>query len=201
MGARGLTPMRRDTLVFTLAGILFGFAAGYMGAEWGLVPRPAGVVADEPEREAPPAAAAPDPNEVSALESLARRDPKDAGVRVELANLYRDHGRWDDAIRWYEEALASSPDLQDARNDLGFCLINAGRPADALPEFEKVLASDGKDRNALYNKGFALSLLGRTRAAVAAWEEVLRLHPGDPQLQGLRARIDGLRESVGEAGS
>jgi tetratricopeptide (TPR) repeat protein len=193
--------MRRDTLVFTLAGTVFGLVAGYMGAQWGLVPRPAGVAAADPERGAPPAATAPDPNEVQALESLARRSPEDAGVRVELANLYRDHDRWDDAIRWYEEALASSPDLKDPRNDLGFCLVNAGRPADALPEFEKVLALDATDRNALYNKGFALSQLGRTREAVAAWEEVLRLHHDDPQLQSLRERIGSLRKTVGDAGS
>jgi tetratricopeptide (TPR) repeat protein len=193
--------MRRDTLFFTLAGTVFGFVAGYMGAHWGLAPRSSGVVAASPARETPAVATAPDPNEVEALESLARRDPKDVGVRVELAGLYRDHGRWDDAIRWYEEALASSPDLEDARNDLGFCLINAGRPADVLPEFEKVLARDGTDRNALYNEGFALSRLGRTREAVEVWERALRLHPDDPQLQSLRAQIGGLRETVGEGRS
>jgi tetratricopeptide (TPR) repeat protein len=192
--------MRRETFVFTLAGTLFGFVAGYMGAHWG-VPRPAALDAVATGQPAAPAVAAPDPNEVSALESLARRDPDDAGVRVELADLYRDHDRWDDAIRWYEEALASHPDLKDPRNDLGFCLINVGRPADALPEFEKVLARDGSDRNALFNKGYALSQLGRTREAVAAWEEVLRLHPDDPQLQGLRERIDSLRTTVEAAGS
>jgi tetratricopeptide (TPR) repeat protein len=193
--------MRRETLVFTLAGTLFGLVAGYMGAHWGLAPRPAALEADAAGGETAPGVSAPDPNEVSALESLARRNPEDAGVRVELANLYREHARWDDAVRWYEEALAARPDLKDPRNDLGVCLLNAGRPADALPEFEKVLAADAADRNALFNKGYALSELGRTREAVAAWEEVLRLHPDDPRLQGLQERIDSLRGTVEEAGS
>ena len=37
--------MRRDTLVFTVAGILFGAVVGYMAASWDVVPRPAAVVA------------------------------------------------------------------------------------------------------------------------------------------------------------
>ncbi len=32
--------MRRDTLVFALAGIVFGFVVGYMAASWDVIPRP-----------------------------------------------------------------------------------------------------------------------------------------------------------------
>jgi hypothetical protein len=37
--------MRRDTLVFTLAGVVFGFAFGYMAAGWDVMPRPVSPVA------------------------------------------------------------------------------------------------------------------------------------------------------------
>jgi predicted Zn-dependent protease len=71
--------------------------------------------------------------------------------------------------------------------------VSAGRPAEALPEFEKVLRADPGHRNALYNKGIALMQLGRASEAVAAWEELLKRHPDDPQLQGLRRRIEQVR--------
>jgi len=114
-------------------------------------------------------------------------------VRVELGNLYMDHERWDDAIRWYREAVALSPADPNVLTDLGASLVHSGRPAEGLAEFEKALVQDEGHRNALYNKGIALLQLGRTDEAVAAWEEVLSRYPGDPQLRGLRAQIDSLK--------
>jgi tetratricopeptide (TPR) repeat protein len=193
------TQMRRDTVVFALAGIVFGFVVGYMSASWGDRPAtpvpsaaPAGDAATVP---AAPVAAALDPNEALALEGLAKRDLADVAVRVELGNLYMDHERWDEAVRWYREALGLRPDLSDVRTDLGACLVHSGRPAEGLAEFEAVLEQENGHRNALYNKGIALTQLGRTEEAIAAWEEVLRLYPADPQLRGLQGQIDALRAS------
>jgi tetratricopeptide (TPR) repeat protein len=190
--------MRRDTVVFALAGIVFGFVVGYMSASWGQAPRasaPAVAPAGAGGAVVAPGPSDLDPNEAQALEALAERDPGDVAVRVELGNLYMDHERWDEAIRWYREALGLGPDLSSVRTDLGACLVHAGRPAEGLAEFEVVLQQDESHRNALYNKGIALTELGRTEEAVAAWEEVLRRHPSDPQLAGLQGQIDALRAS------
>jgi cytochrome c-type biogenesis protein CcmH/NrfG len=189
--------MRRDTLVFTVAGVVFGLVVGYMAASWDVVPRPAAVSSPA----AVPAPAAPagkrtNPDEVKALELLAARQPGDSSVRVELGNLYMDAERWDEAIRWYREALALNPALADTVTDLGACLVSAGRPAEGLAEFDKILQGDPGHRNALYNKGIALLQLGRGREAAAAWEELLKRHPDDPQLQGLRGRIAQMRAAA-----
>jgi cytochrome c-type biogenesis protein CcmH/NrfG len=187
--------MRRDTVIFGLAGIVFGFVVGYMSAGWSRPAAPA-PAATTPAGAVPPAPAASlDPNEARALETLAGRDPDDVAVRVELGNLYMDHERWDDAIRWYREALERTPALPSVLTDLGASLVHSGRPAEGLAEFEKALALDDSHRNALYNKGIALMQLGRADEAAAVWEEVLRRHPDDPQLRGLRAQIDGMKGS------
>jgi len=189
--------MRRDTAVFTVAGIIFGFVVGYMAAGWGEQPEAVSGAAAAPEAPAsgPGASTSPalDPNEEQALVDLAERDPGDVAVRVELGNLYMDHEMWEKAIRWYREAVSANPALLNVRTDLGACLVHAGRPAEGLAEFEAVLKQDQSHRNALYNKGIALTRLGRTDEAVAAWEEVLRRYPGDPQLRGLQDQIDQLR--------
>jgi tetratricopeptide (TPR) repeat protein len=198
--------MRRDTLVYSVAGILFGLVVGYMAASFHVVPRPASIegpvaVAAAPATPATaPAAAAKklNPDEVAALESLAARQPKDASVRVELGNLYMDAERWDEAIRWYREALAVNPALVETATDLGACLVSAGRPAEGLAEFERVLAADPGSRSGLYNKGIALLQMGRPQEAAAAWEELLKRHPADPQLSGLRGRIDQIRATAGK---
>lgn len=189
--------MRRDTVVFTLAGVVFGFVLGYMSAGWGDGPAAVATAPAPADARGPATAPGLDPNEVGALETLAARAPGDVGARVELGNLYMDHERWDEAARWYREVLSLDPDLVDVRTDLGACLVHSGRPAEGLAEFEVVLRQDENHRNALYNKGIALVQMGRSAEAAAVWEEVLRRHPGDPQLGGLPAQIENLRATSG----
>jgi len=189
--------MRRDTLVFTLAGTLFGFVLGYMGANRGLVPRPPAVAAAPGPDAARTGPRPVDPNEVQALEMLASRAPDDFSARVELGNLYMDHDRWEEAVRWYREAVALDPRSVAVLTDLGACLVGAGRPAEGLAEFDRALEIEATDAGALYNKGLALVQLGRVAEGVATWESLLELHPDDPRLQGLRARIEKLRAAEG----
>ena len=40
--------------------------------------------------------------------------------------------------------------------------------------------------------------MGRAGEAAAAWEELLKRHPDDPQLQGLRGRIEQIRATAGK---
>ena len=172
-----------------LAGTVFGLVGGYMAAQWGVLPRPSPAAAAARDTAT---ATAPrvDPNEVLALESLAARQPRDPAARVELGNLYMDAARWDDAIRWYREALAIDASLADVATDLGVCLVSAGRPEEALAELQKALARDPAHRLALYNRVVALLQLGRTTDAAAAWQELKRRYPDDPQLERLRARLE-----------
>ncbi len=192
--------MRRETLVFTLAGIVFGLVVGYMAASWDALPRPVSAAAPPAAAaitpQAQPAAsptAAIDPDELGRLESLAAQQPRDGAVRVELGNLYMDHQRWDDAIRWYREALALKPDDADVATDMGACYVHSGRPAEGLAEFDRVLAKNPDHRNARFNRGVALVALRRPLEAADTWEELLKRHPDDPQLARLRGRIQELR--------
>src|SRR6185295_19460189 len=89
-----------------------------------------------------PAAARPalDPNELSALEGLAARDPKNARARVELGNLNMDHERWADAVKWYSAALELEPQNADVRVDMGACLVSLGRGPEAIAAFDQAIA-------------------------------------------------------------
>jgi cytochrome c-type biogenesis protein CcmH/NrfG len=210
--------MAREPMWYAAAGVVFGFVLGYMAANAG-DPQTAGVPQSfagsavgapglqAPSSAAAPAAAAPqgqpvgplDPNEVKALEAYAAREPKNPGPRVELGNLYMDHERWDDAARWYREALALDPKDADVRTDLGACLVHAGKPAEAVPVFDEVLKTDPGHKKALFNKGIALMQSGQPKQAVALWEDLLKRYPDDPQLQGLRQQIESVRQQ--KAGS
>jgi tetratricopeptide (TPR) repeat protein len=190
--------MRRDTLAYTLAGVVFGFVSGYMAARWDAMPGPVAggpVSAASPDAPGQNPSAALDPDEVKALQSLAAREPAERAPRVELGNLYMDHQRWEQAIRWYREALALGDDA-DVETDLGACLVHAGRPEEGLAEFDRVLKKNPQHRNALFNRGVALLHLGRSSEAADAWETLLRRHPDDLQLEHLRGRIEELRATA-----
>lgn len=210
--------MKREPMIFAVAGMVFGFVLGYMAANWDAAPPEARSVSAAPAEPggfagapaaattgparpgpAPSAPPAIDPNEVKALESLAARDKRNAQVRIELGNLYMDHQRYDEAARWYREALVVNPNQPDVIVDLGACLVNGGKAKEGLDEFEKALAQSPNHKKALFNKGIALMESGRPKDAIAVWEDLLKRFPDDPQLQGLRAQIDRVRAGAGGA--
>jgi tetratricopeptide (TPR) repeat protein len=202
--------MKREPMVFAVAGMIFGFVLGYMAAGLGDQPsegsRPRPVASS---RTAPAPAAAPgagtaddgrdhpvgpaDPDEVRTLENLAARDKQNVQVRIELGNLHMDHAQYEEAARWYGEALALTPANNDVRVDLGASLLNLGRGPDALAEFDQALKNDPGHKKALFNKGLALMQAGRPKEAVTIWDDLLKRYPGDPQLQGLKDQVERIR--------
>jgi cytochrome c-type biogenesis protein CcmH/NrfG len=53
------------------------------------------------------------------LKTRADRNPNDAETRVQLGNLYFDAERYDEATRWYEQAIKVDPKNVNASTDLG----------------------------------------------------------------------------------
>jgi cytochrome c-type biogenesis protein CcmH/NrfG len=206
--------MKREPMVFAVAGMVFGFVLGYMAANWDASPgegRSASIAGPSPGSPAasssgaarpavaPSAAPTLDPNELRALEALAARDKANPQVRIELGNLYMDHQRYDEAARWYREALALNESQPDVLVDLGACLVNSGKAGEGLVEFEKALQQSPNHKKALFNKGIALVESGRPRDAVAVWEDLLKRFPDDPQIQGLRPQIERVRAGTRSA--
>jgi cytochrome c-type biogenesis protein CcmH/NrfG len=192
--------MQREPMIYAAAGTVFGFVLGYMVANAGSAPAPRlSTFPSESESAAPvapPAAANPhmvDADEVRALEALAGREARSVEVRVQLGNTLMDGHRYDDAARWYREALALDPKRPDVIVDLGACLVNGGKAAEGLAEFDRALAIDPGHRNAAFNRGVALVELNRPKDAADAWEVLLARFPNDAQLQALRGRINELR--------
>ncbi len=194
---------------YAAAGVVFGFVLGYMAANAGgarpasVPPSLAGGMAPGTNPAGAPAPSAPgrprslDPSEVKALEGFAAREPKNANPRIELGNLLMDHERWDDAARWYREALAIDPKNADVRTDMGACLVHAGRPAEAVPVFDEVLKAQPGHKKALFNKGIALMQSGQAKLAVSVWEDLLKRYPDDAQLQPIRQQIERVRSGAG----
>jgi tetratricopeptide (TPR) repeat protein len=194
--------MKGDAIAFGIAGIIFGLIAGWIiGSQQASLRAPAAAVA----RQAPsaPASGSPptrtvvlDETEVSALKSVAEREPRNARPRAELGNLYFDAERYEDAIKWYMEALKLSPNDVNVSTDLGVCYYYINKPDEALAQFAVSLGLDPKHPKTLLNMGI-VKAFGKQdlQGASEAWQEVIRVAPGTPEAQAARRALDSLQSA------
>src|SRR6267378_2491566 len=118
--------MKSDAIAFGIAGVLFGLIAGWIiGAQQSgdRPPSAAAVQQTAPASGGAPAtrAAVLDETQVNALKAVAQREPSNATPRAQLGNLYFDAERYDEAIKWYSDALRLAPNDVNVSTDLGVC--------------------------------------------------------------------------------
>jgi tetratricopeptide (TPR) repeat protein len=196
--------MKPESIAFALAGIAFGLIAGWViGTEQTSIRPPAPAVASQAPASAPagsadstPRAAVLDESQVTALKSIAEREPKSIKPRTELANLYFDAERYDDAIKWYGDALKLGPNDVNVSTDLGVCYYYTNQPDKALQQFEHSLKLDPKHAKTLLNVGIVRAFGKQDLdGALKAWEQVVQIAPGSPEGQAARRAIDSVRSA------
>lgn len=188
--------MKTESIVFAVAGMLFGVILGWViGAQQaGNRAAPAAVAAAPAEgqpaaRQAPPL----DEGRVQSLMTILKSDPKNAGAVVELANTYFDAERYPDAIKWYEEGLGLDPKNPDASTDLGISYYYTGQTDRALKQFEHSLTIDPRHTKTMLNQGIVLAFGKQDLAgAEAAWKQVIALAPDSPEAQAARKGLEGI---------
>ena len=130
--------------------------------------------------------------EIDALLPMAKQNPKDFHILSQLGNLHYDMGKFNDAILWYEKALAEKPDELGVRTDLGTSLHYVGQPSRALQEFESVLKKNPTFPQALHNMGIVKAGAGDNKGAIEVWEKLLTTnpdYPGNTQVRENLAKI------------
>lgn len=199
--------MRKETILFGVAGIFFGVLVGWIiGAQQaaGVAPAaaaqaaPAQSSAGSTQQSAPPF----DESRAAQLKAGADRNPADAETRVQLGNLYFDAERYDDAVRWYEAALEIDPKNVNASTDLGIAYYYSNQPDRALAQFDKSLELDPKHSKTLLNIGIVRAFGKQDLAgAEKAWERVLETAPDSPEAAIAKKGLDGLRAAHGQGGT
>ena len=198
--------MKSEAIAFGVAGILFGLIAGWIigsqqaGSRPAAAPPPAAQV-DASSAGGQTRAAVLDETRVNALKSVAERESKNIKPRVELANLYFDAERYDDAIKWYEEALKLEPNDVNVSTDLGVCYYYTNQPDKALAQFEKSLKIDPKHAKTLLNVGIVRAFGKQDLdGASQAWRQVIALAPDSPEGQAAKRALDSLTSAHPPAG-
>jgi tetratricopeptide (TPR) repeat protein len=197
--------MKSESIAYGIAGVAFGLIAGWIiGTQQGAPRTPAAPAqaAAAPAQNAPgPRAAILDEAKVTALKSAAGNQPKNAQPRVELANLYFDAERYEDAISWYEDALKIAPDDVNVSTDLGVCYYYTNQPDKALLQLSHSLSVEPKHAKTLLNIGI-VKAFGKQdlEGATRAWEQVVQLAPDSPEGQAAKRALDTLRQAHPAAG-
>ena len=193
---------RTETLPLAVSLVL---AAGIMGwIIWSqLPPEPAAEVAPTasvpapaPPREDPdvPEPLPIDEDRAAALRAAADEAPDDVRSRIDLGNLYHEARRFEDAVPWFEAALALSPDLVEVSTDLGVAYYYAGSADRALAQFDRSLEIDPAHAGTLLNVG-TVRYFGRQdlAGAIEAWEDLQRLAPDSLEATVAADAIERLR--------
>jgi tetratricopeptide (TPR) repeat protein len=209
--------MKKETIATAVIFFAVGFLAGYITdaqMNWSARQKPAQTAASAetsastanslptgeampqglPEGHPPIDSAAT----IQQMEDMAAQNPKDADVRLKLANFLYDQKQYTQAIGWYERALELDPNNVDARTDLGTAFFYAGRPHDALREYRQALQIDPQHEPALLNT-VIVNLEGTHDLAAAqqAWARLHTLNPNHPALAGLKEKLDAAHASGG----
>jgi len=194
--------MRSDAIAFGIAGMLFGLIAGWIigsqqtTARPAAAPAPAAAAASTGSGSTTTRAAVLDETKVTALKNVADREPSNAQPRVELGNLYFDAERYDDAVKWYSEALKLSPNDVNVSTDLGVCYYYSNQPDKALEQFDRSLKIDPKHAKTLLNVGIVRAFGKQDLdGAIKAWQQVLDVAPSSQEAQAAKRALDSLQSA------
>ncbi|MES2790676.1 MAG: tetratricopeptide repeat protein [Planctomycetota bacterium] len=112
--------------------------------------------------------------------------PKDPVVVTQVADLLRQSGLTEEALKLYRQAVELAPEAPQYREYLGEYYHQLKQPAEALATWQEIVA--GKNRNAanLSRLGEVLSGFGYLAEGTKAFQEAIAL---DPQDFGLRLKL------------
>src|SRR5580704_13311421 len=201
--------MKSESIVFALAGVAFGLIAGWVIGSQQAPPRAAAAAtaqASAAPETAPEStgtrAALLDEAQVTALKSVAGREPANARPRAQLGNLYFDAERYPEAIQWYGEAVKLAPDDVNISTDLGVCYYYTNQPDKALEQFEHSLKLDPNHAKTLLNVGIVRAFGKQDlEGAIQVWQQVMKVSPDSPEAQAAKRAIDSLESAHRGAGS
>jgi tetratricopeptide (TPR) repeat protein len=191
--------MKSDAVAYGIAGILFGLIAGWIiGSQYESTRRQPLSAATAAAPAAPQAQAPPplDEAKVTAFRSAAEREPKNAAPRAQLGDLYFGSERFDEAVKWYEQALALTPSDVRVTSQLAMAYYYTNQTDRALQQLERATKVDPKHAETWLNLGFVRAFGKQDlNGAEQAWQQVIKLAPDTPEGQAAKRAIDSLKSA------
>lgn len=110
---------------------------------------------------------------------------------VTLGNFAYDHQQWSEAIRHYQEAIASGVDNADVHTDLGNALRFSGQPEQALNQYTIAQKLNPQHENSLFNQiSLFAEALNQPDRAIPIGDEFIRRFPKSDKLPAVREQLE-----------
>ena len=157
-----------------------------------------------PTVAAPAAAPVPTVNQdrVAELRTAVESDPEDETSLLALATLYFEAQSFEEAVPWYEQALALNPDDVESSTNLGVSYFYAGSPDRAVEQFDHSLQIAPDHAQTLLSLGIVRAFgLDDVGGAKEAWERVIEVAPDSNQATAAREALTRVVAELEAAGA
>jgi tetratricopeptide (TPR) repeat protein len=132
--------------------------------------------------------------EISMLQDVLRKDPKNLNAWISLGNDLMDSSRYDEAIAAYQKVLDMNPKDVDVRVDMGTCYRRIGKSDIAAKEYREALKINPNHPLALRNLGIVLEYdLKDNQQAIQAYEKYLQTAPNAREAEKVKQEIAKLK--------
>jgi len=110
---------------------------------------------------------------------------------VTLGNFAYDHQRWPEAVRRYQEAIASGVDNADVHTDLGNAFRFSGQAEEALNQYTIAQKLNPQHENSLFNQISLLTeVLNEPARAAPICEEFIRRFRKSDKAPAVREQLE-----------
>lgn len=139
-----------------------------------------------------------DQQQVDILKAKAEAEPENPDVRYEIGELYLAAKLDQEAITWYEQALAINPDHLEALLAIGVAEFNIELDAQAEAHWTHATEVAPDAPEPWFNLGFLYMAVEppQTDKAEAAWNKVVELAPGSDLAQTAQSHLDRMRSQA-----
>ena len=135
--------------------------------------------------------------EIARLKNELEKAPENVELLIQLGNLYFDASRYQDAVSYYEAALARNPSNPLVLTDCAVMYFQLGDSDRALEYLQRAIVLKPDLPQAYYNKGLILMMAkGQKEQALEAWREYIRIAPDSDQAEFVRKQIEAVEASV-----
>jgi predicted Zn-dependent protease len=111
-------------------------------------------------------------------------DPGNGNAGYELAQIFTDSGKLDEAGKQFQQVVRRFPDFEQALVGLGRVYFESEKPAEAVAPLERATVINSSDEVAWYRLAQAQRAAGNREAAQKALDVFRKLHAAPPAVAG-----------------
>jgi spermidine synthase len=114
---------------------------------------------------------------IDLLRKLVELNSDNVNFNLKLAAALEKHGKYEEAVNYYQKSLKIVPDSAEANYDLGNIFASQGKFQQAVNHYQKAVNAEPNSPKAHYNLGNALAELNKRDDAVAHYKKALNIEP------------------------